>query len=286
MRPLVSVVINNYNKREYIRECLQSVVDQTYKNWEIIFWDDNSTDGSVAEAWEFRKTVLKATMEYGDDLYKKMRVFQTYRAFLYDEVNVPLGVTRWAAVQNCKGKYIAFLDSDDFWYKDKLELQVKIMEEQYDNNVKLVFSNCTYYGEDKTFFDKYPPPKEGDPFIHLLTKYNFIPMSTVLVDREALLEVMGQSSHYTSGEDYDWWLKMTCKYGIAYLDQVLTYYRIVSDSLNHGRKQRIRAQWYEIDAFREALNYRVLTSMEKMKAYSHLVRLYAELIYKEVIEKL
>lgn len=284
MSPLVSVVINNYNKRGYIQKCLQSVVDQTYKNWEIIFWNDNSTDGSEAEAWEFRKTVSKFSI-YGNDLFKKMRIYETCGFFSYDDINLPLGVTRWAAVQNCKGEYIAFLDSDDFWYEDKLELQVKTMEEQYDKNVRLVFSNCTYFGEDKTFFDKYPPPKKGDPFIHLLTKYNFIPMSTVLVDREALLEVMGQSSHYTSGEDYDWWLKMTSKYGIAYLDQVLTYYRIVPGSLNHGKKQRVRAQWYEIDAFREALNYRTLTRMEKIKVYSHLVRLYAELIYKEVVEK-
>ena len=120
--PLVSIVINNYNKAPYIEECLQSVLNQTYTNWEIIFWDDDSTDDSLNTAryfmqkFEVNKVVMYCTSETMMSGFK---------------LNVPLGVTRWLAVKQCQGKYIAFLDSDDVWKEHKLENQVEYMEGIY-----------------------------------------------------------------------------------------------------------------------------------------------------------
>jgi teichuronic acid biosynthesis glycosyltransferase TuaG len=275
--PLISVLINNYNKGKYLEECLQSVLDQTYTNWEIIFWDDNSTDDS----WE-----IAENFEVKNKLMRKMFMYCT-EAELGDRLNITLGQGRWLAVKKCDGKYIAVLDSDDKWDKDKLEWQIWLHNKHPE--VKLTFTNMRYFGEDfvgGTFFDKYPVPK-GNPFINLLTKYNYIPMSTTMVKRESLLEIMGESPFYNGGDDYNWWLRLLAKHNsCASLSQCLTSYRIVKDSLTHGKKQRIRAQWYEIDAFREALTYRKLSRVEKTKAYMHLVRLYCELIYKEIMEKL
>lgn len=287
MNPLVSVVINNYNKKPYIEECLQSVFNQTYKEYEIIFWDDNSTDGSGDLVWDIRK--MRSPISPFN-----FKILSTCSdAIPYEGIKLPLGVTRWLAVQECKGKYIAFLDSDDKWSNVKLERQVAFMESY--SYLKLVFTNCYYFIHshhylNETFADRYPP-NFRDPFLFLISKYNFVPMSSVMVDRLSLLEVMGESSHYTSGEDFDWWLKMLATYGTKCISNMgelypYTHYRIVSDSLNHGSKQKIRAQWYEIDAVREAMSYKKLMRMEKLKVYLHMIRMYMELIYKEIKEKL
>ena len=114
---LVSVVMKCYNGETYLYESIKSVLSQTYENWELIFWDNQSTDSSAEIFKSFRD--------------KRFRYF-------YANGHTPLYKARNLAIEKSKGDFIAFLDTDDLWSKEKLKLQML-----YFNNpeVGVVFSN-------------------------------------------------------------------------------------------------------------------------------------------------
>ena len=117
INPLVSIIINCYNGEKYLKNCIDSVINQTYKNWEIIFWDNLSTDNS-------KKIIEK----YSD---KRIKYFCTKKfSKLYHARNL--------AIENASGTLIAFLDVDDYWFRDKLEKQIKKINEE---NTDVVYSN-------------------------------------------------------------------------------------------------------------------------------------------------
>ena len=109
--PLVSVIMNCYNGEKYLKKSLKSVLLQSYKNWEIIFWDNLSTDNTFKIVKSIKEKKIK---------YYKSKIFLS----LYDARNL--------ALKKAKGKYISFLDSDDTWYKDKLKYQVQFSEKNKD----------------------------------------------------------------------------------------------------------------------------------------------------------
>ena len=103
-RPLVSIIMNCWNCEKYLREALDSVYAQTYPHWEIIFWDNASTDqsGEMARSYDHRLRYFKG------------------------EVTIPLGAARNKALEQAKGEFIAFLDCDDAWLPEKLEKQIPL----------------------------------------------------------------------------------------------------------------------------------------------------------------
>ena len=123
-QPLVSVIINCFNGEMYLREALNSVIAQTYKNWEIIFWDNQSTDQSAG--------IFKS---YNDIRLK----------YYYASSYTSLYQARNYAIKKCNGEFIAFLDSDDWWTSEKLETQMNLFE---DKEVGLVYSNYYIYNEE------------------------------------------------------------------------------------------------------------------------------------------
>ena len=106
-KPLVSVIINCYNGEKYLREAIDSVIAQTYENWELVFWDNQSTDStcSIVES------------------YKDPRIH-----YFYAPKHTPLGEARNLAVEKANGEYINFLDADDVWSANKLAEQVKLID--------------------------------------------------------------------------------------------------------------------------------------------------------------
>ena len=104
--PLVSIIMNCYNGQRYLKAALDSVRNQSYQNWEIIFWDNCSSDNSSKIAKNFGSDKLK---------YYKSNTKQS------------LGHARYNALKVCNGHFISILDSDDIWYQDKLKTQVELM---------------------------------------------------------------------------------------------------------------------------------------------------------------
>ncbi len=125
-QPLVSIIINCFNGEKYIRKALDSVLAQTYKNWEIIFWDNQSKDKS-----------LEIFKSYDDKRFK----------YFYAESHSPiLYKARNYALEKAKGQFLAFLDVDDWWLPEKLEKQIPLFQ---NSKVGVVYGNCWMFLEKK-----------------------------------------------------------------------------------------------------------------------------------------
>ena len=161
-KPLVSVIINCFNGEKFLKDALISVSSQTYQNWELIFWDNKSTDNSKKIFFEF-----------------KDRRFKYY----ISEKHTSLYEARNNAIRESQGEIIAFLDADDWWEKDKLQKQIALFKNQ---NIGIVYSNCYLFFENnkKIKIFKKEILKTG-----YVTKYLFkthgVGLLTVLLRKEA-----------------------------------------------------------------------------------------------------
>ena len=216
MVPSVSVIIPTYKHRQYVTQAVESVLAQTYKNFEIIVVDDGSTDGT--------QDILAPFLD---------RIHYIYQS------NQGLSAARNTGIHSSQGQYIAFLDADDLWLPEKLSLQV----EKLDSNpeIGLVYSNMQYLNNSKilpkTAFEINPPQK-GKVF-NKLFKWNFITMPTVVVRRSSFFERVWFNTSLTSCEDYDAWLRFSIDHTFDYIDQPLAIYRTGS---GHMSSNRIRMQ--------------------------------------------
>lgn len=196
-KPLVSVIINCYNGEKYLREAIDSVLAQTYKNWEIVFWDNQSTD---------------STHEIVES-YKDPRIH-----YFYAPKHTPLGEARNLAVEKANGEYINFLDADDVWMPEKLEKQIKLIEP---GKLEVVYTNF------ELLYDKSQPFNEGMvKYYHRLQKrkfkeslsfyenlliHNSIIFSSVLFNKKLFLSVGGINEVFNQNEDYEILLKLSLK---------------------------------------------------------------------------
>src|SRR3990167_6709516 len=162
-KPLVSVVMNCCNSDRYLKEAIDSVYAQTFLDWEIIFWDNASTDHSA----EIAKS-------YDDKLLY----------FLGDQ-HVSLGAARNLALKQCHGKYIAFLDCDDLWLPTKLEKQVALLEQN--PSLGMVYSDSYFFNERGNIRCLYHDKKTlcGNVFKELFANY-FLDIETVIIVRSIL----------------------------------------------------------------------------------------------------
>lgn len=206
--PLVSVIINCYNGAEFLKEAINSVYLQTYTNWEIIFWDNQSVDESA-----------KIAISYG----KKVKYFLAPK-------NTPLGEARNLAIEKATGKYIAFVDCDDIWYPEKLKLQVQLMEENPD--YILCYGSIEEVAPNREKLRTvYTIHESGFLFSELLFQYD-VNILTSIINRQ-LLEESGLSfdPNITASEEYCLFMQLACLYKIGVLDQVLAQYRVYASSL-------------------------------------------------------
>ena len=126
VKPLVSVIMNCHNGSKFLEQSVNSIISQTYKNWELIFWDNASQDNS--------KEIIS---KFSDDRIRYFRSKKFNR--LYESRNL--------AIQNSKGEFISFLDTDDMWQKDKLEKHMDFFSKNID--YEIVYSNYYIYDEAK-----------------------------------------------------------------------------------------------------------------------------------------
>lgn len=200
--PKVSVIMNCYNCSKYLREAIDSVYSQTYKDWEIIFWDDASTDNS-------------AEIATGYD--GRLRYFRGDKA-------ASLHAARNLALREARGEYIAFLDCDDMWLPEKLEMQVPLFEK--DRKIGLVYSNgykLDHQGLTRVIYKKIQP--SGNIFRKLLGRYNLC-LPTVMISKEAL-DSLGHwfdESFRISG-DSDLFLRIAHNWEAIYAPAVTAIYR-------------------------------------------------------------
>ena len=215
--PTVSVIMNCLNCEKYLREAIDSVFAQTYKDWEIIFWEDKASEDNSSN-------IAKS---YGD----KLRYFRS-------DVSLPLYGSRNLAVQKARGKYIAILDCDDMWLPTKLEEQIALLEQDVETG--LVYSDAYRFnekGKQKRKFET-SKPYRGKIFSELLL-CNFIDTQTVVIRREVFdsLDHWFDDRLIMSG-DYDAYLRISYRWKVDYVDKPLAMYRVHrnSKSWRDGRK--------------------------------------------------
>jgi len=199
--------MNCYNGEKYLRETIDSVYAQTYKNWEIIFWDNASTDKSA---------------EIAKSCDSKLRYFR-------GEKTIPLGAARNKALEQCRGEYIAFLDCDDLWYPEKLEKQIPLF-----NNAKIGIAICNaiyFYddGHEKKIYKSKKPPV-GKVFKNLLNKY-YISIPTVVIRKQAL-KILDHwfDPNFNLIEEYDLFIRLSYYWELSYVDLILAKYRVHRES--------------------------------------------------------
>jgi len=206
-QPLVSAIVPSYNHEAYIEECILSIVNQTYKNIELIVIDDGSKDNS-------REILERLQKQYGFVL-----VFQ-------ENQGVSKTLNR-AVRQYAHGKYITGSASDDFLMPDKIEKQVKFLEENPD--VDMLFGKVHIVDEKSQIisgleiFKPFDEPVKQISF-ELLIENNRIPAPTMIMRRD-IWEKCGGYNENTIIEDFDLWLKIAYIGKIIYLNDYFAYYR-------------------------------------------------------------
>ena len=209
--PKVSVIMNCYNGEQYLKEALDSIYTQTYQNWEIIFWDNASTDSSAEIARSYDN---------------KLRYFR-------GEKTVPLFAARNYALMEARGEYIAILDCDDLWLPTKLEEQLPLLEK--DENVGLVYSDVFLFNQKGTekLLSKLRNPCRGNIFSKLLIE-NFINTQTVVIRKKAFVDLeYCFDARLTFVGDLDVYLRISYKWKVDYVDKPLARYRVHRESATY-----------------------------------------------------
>lgn len=208
--PLISIVVNCYNGEQYLTDAIQSVIAQTYQNWELIFWDNQSEDKS--------KEIFHSFSDKRLNYY-----YASNHTVLYEARN--------HALKKIKGDFITFLDVDDFWEKTKLEEQIK---EFLDDEVGLVYSNFWFTDEKK--FSKRLAFKNGLPSGNISNKVVRdypVGMLTIMV-RKASLDALQYifDSRFQMIGDFDLVVRLSIVNKIVAINRPLASYRLHSNNMS------------------------------------------------------
>lgn len=203
--PAASIIMNCRNGEEYLREALDSVYAQSYKNWEIIFWDNASSDDSAAIAQSY-------------DV--RLRYFKNAQT-------LTLGEARNLAMTKARGRYVAFLDCDDKWLPYTLERQTSLLDGRSD--VDFVYGN--YFRMfmpqiDNLVLGLRGRQPEGEVFGHFLCNYP-VGLQTVMLRMDAVKRLnSGFDEHLELAEEYDFFMRILFKSKALYIDEPLAIYRV------------------------------------------------------------
>ena len=207
-QPLVSVIMNCFNGEQYLQEAIDSVLTQTYRNWELIIWDNGSTDHTA----EISKSYDDKRIHY----------------FLADKYT-PLGEARNLAIQKSIGEIIGFLDCDDVYLQQKMEKQVPLF---YNPKVGIVICDTLFFNQKGTntqLYEKKKPPI-GMVFRELLSEY-FVSLETVMIRRQALEDLdYWFNPRFEVIEEYDLFVRIGYSWELAYVDEVLAKWRVHESS--------------------------------------------------------
>lgn len=248
-KPLVSVIIPNFNRARFLPEVVESVVKQTYSNLEIIVVDDCSTDRSVEILRELREK------------YTNLFSYQVDR-------NRGANYCRDFGVKQAKGDYIAFLDSDDFFLPEKIEQQMQVLLTQ--PPISFVVTSFFQAGVHRL--------KEGPIYLgDVLRQNNLGGFSTLLVKKDAYLKVGGLDIDLPSNQDWDLYLKLLADHQGYKLAENLVTYEIQEDSISKN-PTKVISGWQIVSQRAKQLNdtYKVMDShvLQAYHAYYLAMRYY------------
>ena len=226
---LVTVVVPAYNRAHLIGRAITSVLSQTYRYFEVIVVDDGSTD-NLAEAV---KSFFDERLHY-----------------IRHDKNRGGSAARNTGIASAKGEYIAFLDSDDEWFPDKLEKQIEIFQKS-SNEVGIVYTGWRWILEmnGKIIQDKVPT--QGGNIHQLLLETDCIgSMSTPLIRTDAIRRIGGFDENLPARQDWDLWIRLSEKCTIQFIPEVLVNYYLREESISASNRNKIIGTEYVLNKYK------------------------------------
>jgi len=217
MIPLVSVIIPTFNRLSLLKETVESVRKQTFRDFEIVVVNDGSSDGTAE--W--------------------LRSQQDLRGI--DQENKGIATSRNVGAEAARGEWFAFLDHDDLWAPEKLQIQTEFVKENPE--IGLVAARHVRLGRSYRR-PKQPAWIKGDLFVKTFSE-SFIHTSSVMISREVFREVGGFPPQYRFADEFDVWLKIAAGYSVAYVDEPLVFIRFYESNTSHNRIG-VRRDTYDI----------------------------------------
>jgi len=212
-KPLVSVITCCYNSVMFLQKTIDSVREQTFQDFEYIFIDGGSTDGT-----------LEIINFYVNDEPEKFKLVHQKTKGLMRARNI--------GIQCATGRYICFIDGDDIWHTQKLARQIAFYEQHLEYG--LVFANCVNIDEEGIIIPGTGKKNTPDLTIFGLFKHCYIPNPTVMVKKEIYDEIGCFDETLPYSEDWDMWLRIAIKYPLAYIPDVLAWYRVHRNNMSTG----------------------------------------------------
>lgn len=206
-QPLVSIIVPSYNHEKYITQCIESIINQTYKNFELIVIDDGSKDNSV-------------------EILKDLQLKYEFKLFLQENHGTAHTINR-GIKEFSSGEYITFCASDDYWVEDKLEKQVNYLKKH--QQIPMCYGKCIYIDENGSEIPKYTKVKnrklKGGNIFEDILLFKLHPPVNYLFRKEIFVEV-GFYDENLKAEDFDMNLRIANKYAIGFIDNYISYYRL------------------------------------------------------------
>lgn len=230
--PKVSVIIPTYNRAKFLPRAIQSVKDQSFRDFELIIVDDGSTD----------ETPQVVQSVAGDCRYIRKE-------------NGGSASARNAGIQESKGRYIAFLDSDDFWMPEKLAEQVKVLDAN--PKIGIVYARMPIINDKGETIGMKPAGVSGKNFKELLELWGDLPTSTVMTRRECFDKAGLFDTELTTMQDIDMWLRIARFYDLYEIEgKVLSYYCRHGDQITKNKMKvycgLVKIYTKILDNFKEA----------------------------------
>lgn len=232
MNDLVSIIMPSYNTAQYITDSIASIQKQTYSNWELIIVDDCSTDNT-------------------DEVVKPL-LSDTRIRYLKNEANSGAAISRNRALREAKGKWIAFLDSDDLWIPEKLEKQIRFMEEH-----GYAFSYTDYMIQLNG--EWLPYVFTGPNVVNKRKMYDYCYFSTITVMYDYEKIGLIQIENLRKNNDYAMWLQIIEKSNCYRYPACMSYYMKHDGSVSSGSKLKL-IKWHYI-LFKDGLHKSKIVSV-------------------------
>src|SRR5690554_967859 len=216
--PLISVVIPTYNRADFLKEAIDSVLAQTYPNFEILVVDDGSTDNT--------RDILK---EYSQE--PRFRYFY--------QKNQGQSVARNYALSEARGDFVCFLDSDNRWLPYKLEVSLQAFRDHPD--VSIVYGDIITINEKGQEVSRQNMRRYSGRITPYLFQDNCVSMNTSMTRRQCFNEMGGLEVGRRAADDYELWLRFSARYKFLYIREFLAEYRVMENQISSNKDRRFQS---------------------------------------------
>lgn len=213
--PLVSIITPTYNREDFIQKAVDEVLAQSYDNFELLIVDDGSTDNT--------KVILEPYL-------RDSRI-----SYFYQE-NQGQSVARKFALSRAKGDFICFLDSDNYWSRDKLERQLG--EFKLHPHVDIVYGDIITIDEAGNEVSRDNMRRYSGHIAPQMMKDNCVSMNTAMAKRRCFDELGGPSGNRRVADDYELWLRFSARYQYLYVPEYYAYYRVMRNQISSDKSRR------------------------------------------------